>query len=308
MKKLLFLFNPVAGKGRLRPKIADILDLFIKQGYDVTVHTTQSRDDARKTAAARGCEFDRIICAGGDGTLNEVINGVMACGEHKPEVGYIPTGTTNDFAKTLGLPVSNMIKAATCSATGTAKQCDVGCFNGKYYTYTAAFGAFTDVSYNTSQKFKNVLGHAAYVVRGLETLPSLKSYPMKVYCNGTVIQDSFIFGMVSNSESIGGFRAFSKGGVLLTDGLFEIVLIRYPKTLQNLNEIITGLLSKQLNRDGIIYLRSNEVRFESQQPVAWTLDGEFGQETQNTEIRIIPSAVPYVSYWCKERCAPGSKE
>ena len=203
-KRLLFIYNPKAGKAQIRTKLADILDVFARNGYELTVCPTQKRDDARRIVAERSGDYELVVCSGGDGTLDETVTGMMQSGFRTP-VGYIPAGSTNDFGGSLALP-KNMVKAAETIVTGRNFPCDMGSFNEDIFVYIAAFGLFTDVSYETGQDMKNVLGHMAYILEGMKRLPSIRSYPMRVSYEDKIVVDDFIFGMVTNSVSVGGFR------------------------------------------------------------------------------------------------------
>ena len=202
------MFNPRSGKGKIKENLADIIDVMVKAGYEVTVYTTQSAGDAVQKARTEAGNYDRIICSGGDGTLDEVVTGVMASGISVP-IGYIPAGSTNDFGNSLGIG-SDMVQAAHIAAEGKPFPCDVGKFNEDYFVYVAAFGIFTEVSYQTSQDLKNMLGHAAYILEGAKQIWDIPSYRMQVEYDGNVLYDEFIYGMVTNSMSVGWeFNTFS---------------------------------------------------------------------------------------------------
>ena len=203
-KKLLFIYNPRSGKAQIKYKLNDILETFVRAGYEVTVYPTLKTGDAGELVKNRDQDYELIVCSGGDGTLDEVVTGMMQSGRRTP-IGYIPAGSTNDFAGSLGLPKS-MLRAAQVAIEGKDFPCDVGSFNDDIFVYIAAFGIFTDVSYETDQEMKNILGHMAYILEGMKRLPSVRSYPMKVSYKGCTIVDDFIFGMVTNSRSVGGFK------------------------------------------------------------------------------------------------------
>ena len=203
-KKVLFIVNPKSGKGSIRSKLLDIVDIFVKAEFDLTLYISQSAGDARVKAKEVEGRYELVICSGGDGTLDEVISGMMEC-EKRSAIGYIPCGSTNDFAHSLKIPTS-MTKAAEHIAAWKEFPCDIGRFNDDYFVYIAAFGLFTDVSYETSQDVKNVLGHLAYILEGMKKLTEIKSYPMKVESEEMTVEGNFLFGMVTNSTSVGGFR------------------------------------------------------------------------------------------------------
>lgn len=283
-KKLLFVYNAKSGKAKIRAKLADIIDTFIKAGYRVETYQTQCPQDASNKIANDGEEFDMLVCSGGDGTLNEVVTGVMKL-NHKPVIGYIPSGSTNDFGKSIGL-YKDMVMSANVAVNGQITSVDIGQFNDdKNFVYIAAFGIFTEVSYQTSQNMKNVLGHQAYIIEGIKSLPSVKAYKMKVEYENGVFEDEFIYGMISNSESAGGFKGISGKDVILDDGLYEGTFIRKPKSPLELTSIINCLLAGNNKCDGIYSFKTSKVKITSEEPVSWTIDGEFGGE--HTEVNII---------------------
>lgn len=274
-KKVLFIVNPKSGKGSIRSKLLDIVDIFVKAEFDLTLYISQSAGDARAKAKEVEGRYELVICSGGDGTLDEVISGMMEC-EKRSAIGYIPCGSTNDFAHSLKIPTS-MTKAAEHIAAWKEFPCDIGRFNDDYFVYIAAFGLFTDVSYETSQDVKNVLGHLAYILEGMKKLTEIKSYPMKVESEEMTVEGNFLFGMVTNSISVGGFRNITGKHVHLDDGVFEVTLIKTPQNILELNEIIQAVIAGKSENNKYFYqFRSKAVKFISGDPVAWTLDGEFG--------------------------------
>ena len=212
-KKLLFVFNPCSGKAQIKNQLLDIVDTMVKADYEVTIYPTQCAGDAKEKVEAYAGNYDLVVCSGGDGTLDEVVTGMMQC-KAKVPLGYIPAGSTNDFASSLGIP-KDMEKAAEAAVIGKPFPCDVGLFNGDYFVYVAAFGLFTEVSYKTSQEWKNVLGHAAYILEGAKCLHDIPSFMMQVEYNNMRIQDEFIYGMITNSTSVGGFKGMTGKDVLL---------------------------------------------------------------------------------------------
>ena len=274
-KKVLFIVNPKSGKGSIRSKLLDIVDIFVKAEFDLTLYISQSAGDARAKAKEVEGRYELVICSGGDGTLDEVISGMMEC-EKRSAIGYIPCGSTNDFAHSLKIPTS-MTKAAEPIAAWKEFPCDIGRFNDDYFVYIAAFGLFTDVSYETSQDVKNVLGHLAYILEGMKKLTEIKSCPMKVESEEMTVEGNFLFGMVTNSTSVGGFRNITGKHVHLDDGVFEVTLIKTPQNILELNEIIQAVIAGKSENNKYFYqFRSKAVKFISGDPVAWTLDGEFG--------------------------------
>mgnify|MGYP002510481296 CR=1 FL=1 len=286
-KKLLFVYNPKAGKAQIRNKLADILDIFAKEGYESTVVPTQKRGDARKIVASRHDGYELVVCSGGDGTLDEVVTGMIQSG-FRTSIGYIPAGSTNDFGGSISLP-KNMVRAAQTAVTGRDFQCDIGSFRHgdeeDVFVYIAAFGLFTDVSYETGQEMKNVLGHMAYLLEGMKRLSSIRSFPMKVSWDGNELEDDFIFGMITNSFSVGGFKNITGKHVKLDDGLFEVTLIRRPRNPIELNNIMVSLLNRDIDTGAMYCFRTAKLQLESSEPVAWTRDGENGGSHTKVEIQ-----------------------
>lgn len=273
-KKMLFVYNPKAGKAQIRNKLADILDIFARAGYEVTVCPTQRSGEAVEVVASRKPVYDLLVCSGGDGTLDEVVTGMMKSPFRTP-IGYIPAGSTNDFGGSLHLP-KNMIQAAKTIVDGRNFACDVGAFNNDVFVYIAAFGVFTDVSYETGQDMKNVLGHMAYLLEGMKRLSAVRSYYIRVEYEDYVIEDDFMFGMVTNSVSVGGFKRITGKNVLLDDGVFEVTLIKKPRNPMELNDIMVSLLNRDIDTNAMYCFTASKVYFTSEEKISWTLDGEFG--------------------------------
>ncbi|MBR1571862.1 MAG: YegS/Rv2252/BmrU family lipid kinase [Lachnospiraceae bacterium] len=277
-KKLLFIFNSHSGKGKIRNNLVEIIDIFVKAGYETTVYTTQSQGDAVNKACEEAGNYDRIVCSGGDGTLDEVVTGVMKSDFEVP-VGYIPAGSTNDFGNSLGID-KDMIHAADIAANGYKFPCDIGKFNEDYFVYVAAFGIFTEVSYATDQGLKNMLGHTAYILEGAKQLWDIPSYRMQVEYDGNVLYDEFIYGMITNSMSVGGFKGIIPGNISLNDGKFEVTLIRMPKNPIELNDILAFLTGMSKDSTMVYSFQTDHIKLTSNEVVPWTLDGEFGGEHQ----------------------------
>ena len=283
MKKMLFIYNPLSGMGQLKSKLSDVLDIFVKSGYEVTVYPTQKYHDALEKTRSYTGDYDLVVCSGGDGTLDEVVSG-MEMREKKVPVGYIPTGTTNDFASSLHIS-RNILEAADTAVNGIPFACDVGNFNDDSFIYIAAFGLFTDVSYETKQSMKNILGHLAYVLEGTKRIFNIPSYRIKVFHDGEEFEDEFIFGMVTNSRSVGGFKGITGRDVVYDDGMFEVTLMKTPKNPIELNELLGAVVMRQINPDRMYSFKSGEIRFESAGEIPWTLDGEFGGVHDKVVIR-----------------------
>jgi len=273
-KNLLFVFNPKAGKAQIKTHLLGIVDTFVKAGYQVETYPTQGPKDAVEYTRRRAKEFDMVVCSGGDGTLDEVVAGLLESGAKVP-LGYVPAGSTNDFAASLKLP-KTMLKAAQVAVDGADFTCDVGKFNNQTFVYIAAFGLFTDVSYGTQQELKNLLGHMAYILEGAKSLSSIKSYPMKFTYGEEVLEGDFIYGMITNSMSVGGFKGIFGPGIELNDGMFEVTLVRNPKNVAEFNELLTALLNKDLSGNMLCHFKADKLRVESGAEVDWTLDGEYG--------------------------------
>jgi diacylglycerol kinase family enzyme len=352
-ERLLFIYNPNAGKAKLKGKLSDIVTEFSENGYEVIVMPTAKRGDATEFAEdyAREGICSRIVCAGGDGTLNEVVTGVMKSGRRVP-IGYIPAGTTNDFGYSLKIP-KDTIDAAKFAALTEPMPSDVGEICGNTFVYTSAFGLFSDVSYDTPQNMKNILGRVAYLLRGVKSLAEVQNYELNVsylevdrglfeesesseaqkdmedaVVNAQVLTDGisqsqpedfsdrkeelcgregeeisgrwqlvegeFICGMVANSNSVGGFKGIMGKDVRFDDGIFEMLLIRRPRNVIELTDIVNELISKKLKSDNIIYAHVQEVKIEAKGELPWSLDGEFGGNMPQAEIHICQRAVDYI--------------
>ena len=293
---MYFVVNLVAGKAAISDKLGKIIDEFIKADFQVTVHTTQSGDDAAD-AARYACEqhFDLLVCAGGDGTLSQCLQGIMRCEKRIP-IGYIPAGSTNDFAKSLGIPKDTM-EAVRIITSGTPMPCDIGSLNGVYFSYIVAFGAFTNITYETSQQIKNIFGRSAYFLNGITQLTNINSRLMRIEYDGNVIEDNFVFGMVANTASVAGL--FSMNDFMLDDGQFEVVLIKKPANPLQLQRIIHSLLnmSEDIDRDYIRFFRASRIMFISLngEPISWTRDGEYGGEFSVNTICNHNRAVSFIS-------------
>lgn len=289
MKKLLFIVNPRAGKTRSRAPLFDAVSVFSRAGYLVHVHLTEGSGDATRTAAALGGEFDVVVCAGGDGTLNETLAGLMTLSE-RPPVGYLPCGSTNDFAASLHLPLQ-IPEAAQTVADGTPRPLDIGMHNGRYFAYVASFGAFTRASYNAPQSAKNALGHFAYVLEGLNSLSSLRPYPCRLIADGEIIEGDFIFGAVCNTTSLAGMIHLNPNRVEMNDGRFELLLLQNPKTPLDLQNLVVALTSMEYSYPGVIFRHVRQVTIYSQEEMPWSLDGEYAPGAKQVDICNLPGAI-----------------
>lgn len=293
-RRLLFVYNPNAGRGLVKVNLCEILDIFSASDYELIVHATSGRGDASELvfryAENRAC--DRIVCAGGDGTLDEVAGAVMRAGSDIP-VGYIPAGSTNDFGYSLGLP-GDILAAAERSISGSVFPCDIAKFNDRYFTYTAAFGAFTEVSYDTSQSFKNVLGHAAYILNGMTKIPTLHKYHARVTYGGKTYEEDYLLGMVVSSKSVGGFKGLTGDDVELDDGRDELILIKSPSSVTKLYKVINDVLTHKFSGRNIRYAKIDSVDFEFDEDIPWSLDGEYGGRGRSAHIEVIRQGIRYV--------------
>ena len=293
MKRIYFIYNLVSGKATLRSHLAHVIDLCTKAGYEVTCRSTQARHDA-SAAAEYAClqKYDMILCSGGDGTLNEVIQGIMLSGVKDIPLGYIPTGSTNDFSRGLGVPPT-IDAAANWTLSGERFACDIGQFNGRNFIYVAAFGAFVDVTYETSQNVKNILGHGAYLLNGLSKLKTIRAYQMKIEYDDNVIEGEFIFGMVTNTSSVAGI--LSLNDFQLDDGLFEVALIYKPQSIVDLQRLVSSLLNLKQDVDtkSLNTFRASSVKFTAENEVSWTVDGEDGGTLKYAEVNNLNKAITF---------------
>ncbi len=294
-KKMLFVYNQHSGKAQIKNYLCDIIDIFTKGGYDVTAHPTQARSDAYEVIKSIGGEYDFITVSGGDGTLNEAVRGIMSFdeSERKP-LGYIPSGTVNDFASNLGIP-KNMTEAARLITEGREVKCDIGSFNGRTFNYVAAFGAFTDVPYETPQGVKNIFGHTAYVMEGMKKLTDISATHVRLTHDGEVTEGDYLLGLVLNSTHVAGMQLTDSYDVSLCDGLFEIALIDQPEHFGQIGATLTAVMRGETEGRGFRVIRAAKMRFEMDEEVKWTLDGEYGGSVKTAEIEVCPGAMTFIS-------------
>ena len=291
MRRMLFIYNPRAGKGTIRNLLSYILEEFSRHDIVITIHPTTRSRDALKVMKKHGAEYDLVVCSGGDGTLDEVVTGMMQGGFSVP-VGYIPAGSTNDFASSLGIP-KQMRDAAAAIAEGRVFDCDIGRINASYFIYVAAFGAFTDVSYKTSQDMKNMLGHAAYLLEGVKSFSALKSWRLRFMSKEMSGEGDFLYGMITNSNSVGGFKGITGNDVTLNDGKFEVTLIRMPETVIEWPTIISALLTGTAH-DKVITFKTANLKITGEEDLPWTTDGEYGGTWKSSEITNLSRALPII--------------
>ncbi len=288
-KRLLMVINPVSGKMRIREELLDIIEVFCKNGYDVSVKTTAYKGHATEIVADMGGGFDLVVMCGGDGTLNEGISGMLNGGHNVP-VGYIPSGTTNDFATSVDIEQEDLRLTAENIARGSRYGFDVGRFDGRHFCYIACFGAFADTAFTAPQTYKNAFGHAAYILEGLRDLPYIKPCHVKVTLEGQVLEDDYIFGAVSNSTSIGKIVKLDSELVNFSDGKFELMLIKNPKNAIELSKILLAIQMQRYDDDCVTFYQTKKAVFEME-PVSWSLDGEYAEGREKVVIEILPRAV-----------------
>lgn len=272
MKKMLFVMNPYSGMRRASKYLADIIALFNQADYETVVHMTRGQGDAIQIVKDRAKDMDLIVCCGGDGTFNETVTGILEAGADVP-VGYIPAGSTNDFAASLKLS-GNVMQAAQDILDGQPVPYDVGKFGDRYFSYVASFGAFTRASYATPQSIKNALGHTAYVLEGINELSQIKNEHVRMEIDGQVVEDDFLFGAISNSTSVGGILTLSSDLVDLADGQMEILLVRAPRNLMEITECIQAVQAQKYSCSMITFQSARNVRVYANPFMPWTLDGE----------------------------------
>ena len=289
-KNLLLIVNPCSGKAKMRTELLRVVEILSAGGYNVTVYPTKERGDAtEKVKSLKADKYGLIVVCGGDGTLNEVITGLMQSGIDCT-LGYIPSGTLNEWSS--GLHISRSIpNAAKDIVNGKTISLDIGKFGDKYFSYTASFGAFTEASYSAPQDVKNVLGQAAYFFEGIKSLGNIRPIHLKFECEEKTVEGDFLFGAVSNSMSVGGIVKFDEAVVELNDGEFEVLLIRSPDNILKLQPIIDGIIKKDLNRDGIEFFHTKKIKVTGGADVSWTLDGEFAQGADEITITNLTHAI-----------------
>ena len=282
MKRMLFVINPCAGQRKVNRYLTDILAIFNRADYEVMVHVTSGVGDASYVVQEQASQVDLIVCAGGDGTFNETVTGLLRNGAATP-LGYIPCGSTNDFATSLKIPTSPL-KAAEAIVEGKPHTYDVGTFGQRYFSYVASFGAFTKASYATPQSVKNALGHTAYLLEGIQELSQIRTEHLRLEVDGKVIEDDFLFGAISNSTSVGGILTLDPKQVDMSDGKFELLLVRSPRDLKEVHECILAVQSKKYNCAMVTFLPAEKIRIFASETMNWTLDGE--REAGHKEILV----------------------
>jgi YegS/Rv2252/BmrU family lipid kinase len=287
-QKVLLIVNPMAGRQKIKDELIYVIDDLTKAGYESVVYTTQGKASTQQLFKEKDSQFDYVLCCGGDGTFNEIMSATMNW-RKPPALGYIPAGTTNDFAAGLKIPM-DIREAVKHFIDGIEQTYDAGHFNDAWFSYIASFGIFTETSYSTPQNLKNGIGHLAYILEGIKELPAIASYPVHIEADGQIYEDAFIFGAISNAKSVGGILKMSDSIVDLNDGLFEVMMVRMPKTLVDLSVIITSLNTKQYDPSMFLFFQTKELSISSNQDLIWSLDGERVNGGKETSIVCVKDA------------------
>ena len=282
MRKLLLIINPVAGRNQAQADLFKMVRVFAEHDCEVTVYPTRGPQDCTRKVLTDAGRFDLVVCCGGDGTLNEMVSGMMQREDHVP-MGYIPLGSTNDFAASLHLP-SHVEEAALRCVEGTAFHMDVGSLNDRYFNYIAAFGAFTEASYATPQQIKNALGHLAYILEGVKSLGRLQPIHVRITADGETFEEDYLFGAVTNTVSLGGVLRLDPSRVLLDDGMYELLLVKNPQNPAEAQAMLSALMLQNYDGPLVRMLRASDILFESNHEISWTIDGEFGGSFSTTHI------------------------
>lgn len=283
LKKLLFIINPKAGRTAIKNDLFEIIVTFSEAGYEVTTYPTMGPKDAERKIISDGAAYNLVVCAGGDGTMENIVNGYMKMGEKKVPIGYIPVGTTNDFARSLGISRKPM-EAAKQIVNGERCLVDVGKFADDYFIYIAAFGMFTDISYNTKQSLKKLIGHSAYILEAIKNLANFRTYKIEAWFDEKLVTGEYIFGMVTNSFSVAGFKVRGSKHVLLNDGKFDCFLIKKPENVAEAQQILSAMLLNDIDereKNGEVCelffrAKASKVLIKCEDEIPWTIDGEFG--------------------------------
>ena len=291
-KRLLLVLNPTSGKRAGKRHLADVVDRFCRADYIPTVFVTASRGDARRIVRTHGGEADLVVCLGGDGTFNEVVSGLLE-GGHTTPIGYIPCGSTNDFASAIGLDKA-ITNAITAVLEGEPHTYDVGQFGDRYFSYVASFGIFSRTSYATPQNVKNALGHLAYLLEGVKELFDIHPWHVKVEVDGTVIEGDYLFGAVSNSTSVGGVLTLDPDTVNMNDGLLELLLVKMPRNAVELSDCIRALAEHRYDTDTITFLNGSDFTVTADPAMEWSLDGEWGSGAATLRIRNLKDAITLI--------------
>ena len=290
MKKALVILNPQAGTKQANKYFVEILQVFHQGGYETTVAITQKSGDGTEIVMEKGMHYDLIVAIGGDGTFNEVMDGVLRS-RLDVKIGYIPAGSTNDFGSSLGL-TKDVVASAQSIVDGAIHHLDVGSFNGRHFSYVASFGAFTQTSYNAPQNLKNTLGHLAYVLEGIKDIPSIKPLKLTVHSEYETYEGEYLFGAICNSTSVAGILTLSEKVVDMTDGKFEVMLIKKPTNVLELNQMVLALATQNLtNSPMITFFSTASVEITADPDMPWTLDGEYQEGCEHIKIQNLHGAI-----------------
>lgn len=292
-KKILLIINPKAGRIKSMTVLSDILGVFGDEGYETKAFRTKRRHDATAIVRRHAPKFDIVVCCGGDGTLNEVITGLITL-DNPPAVGYIPMGTSNDFATSLGLS-TDATEAARNILKGKIIEHDIGSFNAEQcFSFVASFGTLSDVSYLTPQKMKNLLGHFAYKLQGAKDFFKMRAHHARVEFDGQVVEGDFLLGGVSNAKSIGGMIRLKSEKIVLNDGVLEIICIRKPKNIKEVYNIADWLITQRYDNKCVLYRHAKSVRFTSDEYIAWTVDGEFAGFEKEVRVECLHGKIRFL--------------
>lgn len=292
-KRVLLVVNPCAGQKKAKRFLADMVDVLNRAGYRVETYMTAARGDGEQAIIRYASDVDMVICCGGDGTFNETVSGVMKSGKDLP-IGYVPAGSTNDFAASLHLS-SNLIKATQDIVDGTVELLDIGSFCGRYFSYVASFGAFTKTSYATPQSKKNLLGHTAYVLNGIQELSQLRTYPLRFEMPGKeAVEGDFIFGAITNATSVGGLLTLGVDQVDMSDGELELLLIRKPKDLLELADGIRAIQRQTYDSPMLTFCKASQFQVSAPADMSWTLDGEEEPGHDTIDVHCLHHAIRFV--------------
>ena len=289
MKKMLFVMNPYSGMRRAARYLTDIISMFNRDGYEVITHMTGGQGDATEIVRNTAPRVDLVVCCGGDGTFNETITGVLQSGADVP-IGYIPAGSTNDFASSLRLP-TNILQAVQDILDGEPVSYDVGKFGDRYFSYVASFDAFTKASYATPQSIKNALGHTAYVLEGITELSQIRKEHVRMEIDGQVVEDDFLFGAISNSTSVGGILTLDPKQVDMRDGKFELLLVRAPRDLLEISDCLRALQTQKYNCAMITFLSTPKLTIYADPNMTWSLDGERQEGSEKIVVENLQQAI-----------------
>lgn len=288
-KKVLVLINPNSGKKNSKESVLDALNVFSANNYQMEIYLSQKPMDVTRYIEENGERFDVVAVFGGDGTLNEATNGLMKL-KHKPVISYFPAGTMNDFGTNFGL-TNDMKQCATVACVGNIESFDVGKMNSRYFNYVAGFGAFCNVSYETKQELKKQIGNLAYIIKAIHEIPNLHPYHVKMNLDGKIFEKDLMFGLIINGNRVAGFEMVEQADNTFKDGLFDIILVEHTPNPLELYNYPLGVLHPELNMKYVERYQAKSIIIESQEKLAWTLDGEEGEETLVARVENISCAL-----------------